>query len=289
MTKSAGDLLGKVAMVTGAARGQGRAHATTLARHGADVIAVDIAAQIDTVPYPLGTEEELAETAKAVEALDRRVLTVQADVRSQTQLDHAVRRGLAEFGQIDILVANAGIYGITPFWEITDAEWDNMIATNLSGVWRSAKAVAPHMIERGSGSIVMTSSVNGLEPGANYAHYVSAKHGVLGLMRTVALELAPKGIRCNAVCPGSVDTGMTNWAGVYNMMAEHSNGTRDDLMSGGKYFHALKGTGMLHPDVVADAVAWLSSDAASAVTGVVALPVDAGHLLLTGTNPAPVG
>ena len=206
MTKSAGDLLGKVAMVTGAARGQGRAHATTLARHGADVIAVDIAAQIDTVPYPLGTEEELAETAKAVEELDRRVLTVQADVRSQTQLDHAVRRGLAEFGQIDILVANAGIYGITPFWEITDAEWDNMIATNLSGVWRSAKAVAPHMIERGSGSIIMTSSVNGLEPGANYAHYVSAKHGVLGLMRTVALELAPKGIRCNAICPGSVDT-----------------------------------------------------------------------------------
>jgi SDR family mycofactocin-dependent oxidoreductase len=263
MTKSAGDLQGKVALVTGAARGQGRAHATTLARHGADVIAVDIAAQIDTVPYPLGTEEELAETAKAVEALDRRVLTVQADVRSQTQLDDTVRRGLAEFGQIDILVANAGIYGITPFWEITDAEWDNMIATNLSGVWRSAKAVAPHMMERGSGSIVMTSSINGLEPGANYAHYVSPKHGVVGLMRTVALELAPKGIRCNAVCPGSVDTGMTNWAGVYNMMAGHSNGTRDDLLSGGKYFHALKGTG-------------------------VALPVDAGHLLLTGTNPAPV-
>ena len=287
MTTSAGDLQGKVALVTGAARGQGRAHATTLARHGADVIAVDIAAQIDTVLYPLGTEEELAETAKAVEALDRRVLTVQADVRSQTQLDDAVRRGLAEFGQIDILVANAGIYGITPFWEITDAEWDNVIATNLSGVWRSAKAVAPHMIERGSGSIIMTSSVARLEPGANYAHYVSAKHGVLGLMRTVALELAPKGIRCNAICPGSVDTGMTNWAGVYDMMAGHSNGTRDDLLSGGKYYHALKGTGMLHPDVIADAAAWLASDAASAVTGV-ALPVDAGHLLLTGTNPAPV-
>jgi len=184
-------------------------------------------------------------------------------------------------------VANAGIYGITPFWEITDAEWDNVIATNLSGVWRSAKAVAPHMIERGSGSIIMTSSVAGLEPGANYAHYVSAKHGVLGLMRTVALELAPKGIRCNAICPGSVDTGMTNWAGVYDMMAGHSNGTRDDLLSGGKYYHALKGTGMLHPDVIADAAAWLASDAASAVTGV-ALPVDAGHLLLTGTNPAPV-
>jgi SDR family mycofactocin-dependent oxidoreductase len=288
MTSSAGDLRGKVALVTGAARGQGRAHATTLARHGADVIAVDIATQIDTVPYSLGTDGELAETAKAVEELDRRVLTVRADVRSQAQLDDTVRRGLAEFGRIDILVANAGIFGLTPFWEITDAEWDNMIATNLSGVWRSAKAVAPHMMERGSGSIIMTSSINGLEPGANYAHYVSAKHGVIGLMRAVALELAPKGIRCNAVCPGSVDTGMTNWAGVYNMMAGHSNGTRDDLLSGGKYFHALKGIGMLPPHVVADAAAWLASDAAATVTGV-ALPVDAGHLLLTGTNPAPVG
>jgi SDR family mycofactocin-dependent oxidoreductase len=288
MTSSAGDLRGKVALVTGAARGQGRAHAITLARHGADVIAVDIATQIDTVPYSLGTDEDLAETAKAVEEFDRRVLAVRADVRSQAQLDDTVRRGLAEFGRIDILVANAGIFGLTPFWEITDAEWENVIATNLSGVWRSAKAVAPHMMERGSGSIIMTSSINGLEPGANYAHYVSAKHGVIGLMRAVALELAPKGIRCNAVCPGSVDTGMTNWAGVYNMMAGHSNGTRDDLLSGGKYFHALKGIGMLPPHVVADAAAWLASDAAAAVTGV-ALPVDAGHLLLTGTNPAAVG
>src|SRR5882757_3599932 len=149
MTSSAGDLRGKVALVTGAARGQGRAHATTLARHGADVIAVDIATQIDTVPYSLGTDEDLAETAKAVEELDRRVLTVRADVRSQAQLDDTVRHGLAEFGRIDILLANAGIFGLTPFWEITDAEWDNMIATNRSGVWRSAKAVAPHMMERG--------------------------------------------------------------------------------------------------------------------------------------------
>jgi SDR family mycofactocin-dependent oxidoreductase len=280
-------LEGKVALVTGAARGQGRAHALTLARNGADIIAVDIAGQIDTVPYAMGTPDDLNETAKGVEELDRRVVAAQADVRSQEQLDEAVRLGLAEFGQIDILIANAGIWSMRPFWELSETEWADMIGTNLSGVWRSAKAVAPHMIERKTGAIVMTSSVNGLEPGMNYAHYVAAKHGVIGLMKNVALELAPHGIRCNAICPGAIDTGMTNWAGAYDMFAGHEGGTRDDLLAGAKSFHALKGTGILSPQVLADAALWLVSDGAAAVTGV-ALPVDAGHMLLTGVNPAPV-
>lgn len=280
-------LEGKVALVTGAARGQGRAHALTLARNGADVIAVDIADQVDSVPYPLSTPQDLADTGKAIEDLDRRVVTVQADVRSQEQLDEAVRRGLAEFDRIDILIANAGIWTMTPFWELTETQWSDMIGTNLSGVWRSAKAVAPHMIERQTGAIVMTSSVNGLEPGMNYAHYVTAKHGVIGLMRNVALELAPHGIRCNAICPGAIDTGMTNWQGAYDMFAGHEGGTREDLLAGGPHFHALKGAGMLDPQVLADAALWLVSDGAAAVTGV-ALPVDAGHMLLTGSNPNPV-
>lgn len=281
------NLEGKVALVTGAGRGQGRSHALTLARNGADIIAVDIADQIDTVPYGLSTPDDLAQTASEIEALDRRVLSVQADVRSQEQLDAAVSGGLAEFGQIDILIANAGIWGMVPFWEITEAQWGNVIGTNLSGVWRSAKAVAPHMIERKTGAIVMTSSINGLEPGMNYAHYVTAKHGVIGLMRNVALELAPYGIRCNAICPGAIDTGMTNWQGAYDMFAGHEGGTREDLLVGGKSFHALKGAGMLDPQVLADAALWLVSDGAAAVTGV-ALPVDAGHMLLTGINTAPV-
>lgn len=280
-------LEGKVALVTGAARGQGRAHALTLARNGADVIAVDIADQVDSVPYPLSTPQDLADTGKAIEDLDRRVVTVQADVRSQEQLDEAVRRGLAEFDRIDILIANAGIWTMTPFWELTETQWSDMIETNLSGVWRSAKAVAAHMIERQTGAIVMTSSVNGLEPGMNYAHYVTAKHGVIGLMRNVALELAPHGIRCNAICPGAIDTGMTNWQGAYDMFAGHEGGTREDLLAGGPHFHALKGAGMLDPQVLADAALWLVSDGAAAVTGV-ALPVDAGHMLLTGSNPNPV-
>jgi len=280
-------LEGKVALVTGAARGQGRAHALTLARNGADIIAVDIADQINTVPYPMGTPDDLAGTSKGVEDLDRRVITVQADVRSQEQIDQAVSRGLAEFGQIDILIANAGVWAMKPFWELTEADWSDMIGTNLSGVWRSAKAVAQHMIERKTGAIVMTSSVNGLEPGVNYAHYVSAKHGVIGLMKSVALELAPHGIRCNAICPGAIDTGMTNWQGAWDMFAGHEGGTREDQLAGGRHFHALKGVSMLSPQVLADAALWLVSDGAAAVTGV-ALPVDAGHLLLTGMNSAPV-
>jgi len=284
--ESAG-LAGKVALVTGAARGQGRAHALTLARHGADIIAIDIAEQIDTVAYPLSTPDDLAQTASAIEALDRRVVSVQADVRSQEQLDAAVREGIAQLGQIDILIANAGIWALTPFWKLSEAQWSDMIDTNLSGIWRSAKAVAPHMIERKSGAIVMTSSVNGLEPGAGYAHYVAAKHGVIGLMRNVALELARYGIRCNAICPGAIDTGMINWQGAYDMFAGHPGGTREDLMAGGRAFHALKGSAMLDPQVLADAALWLVSDGAAAVTGV-ALPVDAGHLLLTGSNPSPV-
>lgn len=281
------DLHGKVALVTGAARGQGRAHALTLARHGADIIAVDIVDQVDSVPYPLATPEDLAETSGQIEELDRRVVSIKADVRSQEQLDAAVSRGLAEFGQIDILIANAGIWSLKPFWELTEQDWNDMIGTNLSGVWRSAKAVAPHMIERQTGAIVLTSSVNGLEPGMNYAHYVTAKHGVIGLMRNVALELAPYGIRCNAICPGAIDTGMTNWQGAYDMFAGKPGGTRQDLLVGSKSFHALKGAGILNPQVLADAALWLVSDGAAAVTGV-ALPVDAGHMVLPGINMAPV-
>jgi SDR family mycofactocin-dependent oxidoreductase len=281
-------LSGKVALVTGAGRGQGRAHAVTLARNGADVIVVDAPEHIDTVAYPLSSPEDLAQTVKEIEELDRRVIGMQADVRSQEQLDAAVGRGLAEFGQIDILIANAGILSLKPFWELSEAEWGDTINTNLSGIWRSAKAVAPHMIERQTGAIVMISSVNGLEPGTNFAHYVTAKHGVIGLMRNVALELAPHGVRCNVICPGAVDTEILNWQGVYDMFAGHPGGTREDLLAAGKVYHALKGFSVLNPQVIADAALWLVSDGAAAVTGVV-LPIDAGHRMLPPMNPAALG
>ena len=174
-----------------------------------------------------------------------------------------------------------------PFWEITEEQWDDTIAVNLTGVWKSAKAVAPHMISRQAGSIVMTSSSNAFEPGPSWAHYVATKHAVIGLMRSVALELAPYGIRCNAVCPGSTDTGMTNWQGAYNMIAGHDHGTREDYIESTRSFNALARTSALPPEAVASAALWLVSDDADSVTGI-AVPVDAGHLLLPGRNLNPV-
>ncbi|MCJ0893828.1 mycofactocin-coupled SDR family oxidoreductase [Rhodococcus sp. ARC_M5] len=282
-----GLLDGKTVLITGGARGQGRAHALVSAREGADVILVDIADQIATVPYAMAKESDLAETVKQVEALDRRALSVVADVRDQSQMDAAVASGIAEFGKIDVLIANAGIWTQGPFWELSEQSWDDMIGVNLTGVWKSAKAVAPHMIERQAGSIVITSSVNGLEPGQNYAHYVSAKHGVIGLMKNIALELAPHGIRCNSINPGAIKTPMTDHQGAWDMFAGHEGGTEEDMMAGGYSFHALKGRTFMPPEVIANTALYLNSDLAAAVTGVT-IPVDAGHMILPGFNHAPV-
>ncbi|MBV6754964.1 mycofactocin-coupled SDR family oxidoreductase [Rhodococcus opacus] len=282
-----GMLDGKIAFITGGARGQGRAHAVTSAREGADVVVVDIAAQMGTVPYKMADGSDLAETAAQVEALGRRALSFEVDVRSQASLDDAVAQTISTFGQIDILIANAGIWTQAPFWELSEDDWEEMIGVNLTGVWKSAKAVAPHMIERQSGSIVITSSVNGLEPGMNYAHYVTAKHGVIGLMKNIALELAPHGIRCNSINPGAIKTPMTDHQGAWDMFAGHEGGTEADMIEGGYHFHALKGTTFMPPQVIADTALYLNSDLAASVTGVT-IPVDAGHLLLTGSNPAPV-
>ncbi len=281
-----GMLDGKVALITGGARGQGRAHAVVSAREGADIVVVDAVSQLGTVPYPLSTPDDLAETVRQVEALDRRVLSFQADVRDQAALDHVVAETLAQFGQIDILIANAGILSLSTFWEMSEEMWDEMIGVNLTGVWKAAKAVAPHMIERGTGSIVITSSINGLEPAQQYAHYVTAKHGLVGLMRNIALELAPYGIRCNSVNPGAIRTGMTDNEPMHAMLAGHEGATADEAFESARHFHALKGAGLLPPEVIANAALFLNSDLASAVTGV-ALPVDAGHMILPGFNLAP--
>jgi SDR family mycofactocin-dependent oxidoreductase len=280
-------LHGKVALITGGSRGQGRAHAVTCAREGADVIVLDIAGQMSTVRYKMASPDDLHETVKQIEALDRRALAIKADVRHQAQLDEAVSLGIAEFGKIDILIANAGIWTMAPFWELTDDQWDEMIGVNLTGVWKSAKAIAPHMIERGSGSIVITSSVNGLEAGMNYAHYVAAKHGVIGLMKNIALELAPHGIRCNAISPGAIKTPMTNHQASWDVFAGRPGGTEADMDESGYHFPALKGTSFMDPQVIADTALYLNSELAAKVTGVT-IPVDAGHLLLTPRNLAPV-
>ncbi len=282
-----GLLDGKVALITGGARGQGRAHALVSAREGANVVVVDIADQMGSVPYAMARPGDLDETVRQVEALGRRAIAVAADVRSSEELDAAVAQGIAELGQIDILIANAGIWTQARFWELTDDQWDETIAVNLTGVWRSVKAVTPHMIERQAGSIVITSSIAGIETGKDYAHYVASKHGVLGLMKNVAMELAPYGIRCNAVCPGAINSPMTNNPHAWNRLAGHEGGSEEDYLKGGSHYSALKGTSFMAPEVIANAALFLNCELAAKVTGVT-LPVDGGHLVLDRINVNPV-
>jgi SDR family mycofactocin-dependent oxidoreductase len=281
------DLHGRVALVTGAARGQGRSHAVTLAQAGADIVAADICRPVGTAPYPMATREDLDTTVAEVEKLDRRALPVECDTRSSADLDAAVAAGLAEFGKIDILVANAGIWALGKLWELTDEQWQDVVDINLTGAWRSIKAVVPSMIENRGGSIVLTASVNGFEGGAGMSHYVAAKHGVLGLMKNAALELGGYNIRCNAVCPGIVDTQMNDWQGAYDMMAGRPGGTPEDRQYAAYNWSVLAGRGLLRPSTISKAVLWLASDDSADVTGV-ALPIDGGHSILPGSNPDPV-
>lgn len=281
-----GLLDGKTVFITGGGRGQGRAHAVVSAREGADIVFVDTTKPFETVPYPHTTAEDMAETVQQVEALDRRVLSIEADVRDQDSLDAAVASGIAEFGKIDCLVANAGIWTLGPVAEMSREQWQEMIDINLTGVWQTVKAVVPHMVERQQGSIVMTSSVNGLEGGPFFSHYAAAKFGVVGLMKSIAVELGPQGIRANTVNPGTILTGMTDNQQGYDMMAGHANGTRDDLMAAGRSYGILKGSGFMNPEVIANAAAFLNSSMASNVTGVT-LPVDSGHLAMAGINMDP--
>ena len=283
-----GQLDGKVVLVTGAARGQGRAHAVTMAREGADIIAIDIDRQIDTVPYDTARPGDLQQTVAEVERLDRRIVAEVADVRSSDALDAVVRKGLEAFGRIDVLVANAGIFSQARLWEMDEQTWDDVMDVNLKGVWRTMKAVLPHMIERRTGSIVLTSSVNGLRGNGGAAHYAATKHGVLGLMKSAALELGPHGIRVNAVCPGLVDTPMTNWQGMYDQMAGRPGADRSDYDRAALHYGIIAGQGALPPETIADAAVWLASDAALGVTGQ-AVVVDSGHLTMPGFNPAPAG
>ena len=282
-----GLLDGKVVLITGAGRAQGRAHAVVSAREGADVIVTDIDADIATVPYGLGTKEDLAETVSLVEKQGRRAISAIVDVRSQQALDDAVARGIAEFGKIDALIANAGIVSLGLVHELTDEQWQDMLDVNLTGVWRSVKAVLPHMIERHSGSIVMTSSTNGVDAAELHSHYTTTKHGVLGLMKSVGIEGAKHGIRCNAIKPGAIRSAMVEFPAMLDMFAGHEGqGTLDHVDPAGYYYNALP-FGMLDPEVCANTAAYLNSDLASVVTGA-EIPVDAGHALLPRLNMNPV-
>ncbi|WP_396655793.1 mycofactocin-coupled SDR family oxidoreductase [Microbacterium sp.] len=275
----AGRLEGQVAFITGAARGQGRSHALTLAREGCDIIAVDVSKQVETVPYDTATAEDLAETVRQVEALDRRIVAGDVDVRDLQGLTEFVDRGVAELGRLDIVLANAGISTPAPTLEMDEETWDTMIEINLTGVWKTIKASVPHIIEGGrGGSVVITSSLAALYANPNTAHYSAAKAGLVMLSKILAKELAPQSIRVNTVHPTTVATDMILNEPTYKLFRpdlEHP--TREDFEEAAKTLNALPIAAM-EPSDISNAILYLVTDAGRYVTGTTHV-VDAGGSL----------
>jgi SDR family mycofactocin-dependent oxidoreductase len=275
-----GRVAGKVAFVTGAARGQGRSHAVRLAQEGADIIAIDICRPVDNVVYPAATPADLAETVDLVKAQDRRIVTAEVDVRDYDALKAAVDSGVQQLGRLDIIVANAGIgNGGNKLHKIRENIWQDMIDVNLSGVWKTVKAGVPHILagDRG-GSIVLTGSVGAHKALAHTGHYIAAKHGVVGLMRAFAVELGQHGIRVNSVHPSQVNTPMTMNDVTFKLFRpDLENPGPDDFAPFSQMTHTLP-VPLVEAADVSNAVLFLASDESRYVTGV-SLPVDAGALL----------
>jgi SDR family mycofactocin-dependent oxidoreductase len=261
---------GKVALVTGAARGQGRAHAVRLAEEGADLIITDICDKPTETDYAAATPEELAETVAAIEKLDRRVVHAVADVRDLSALEALVSEGVTQFGRLDVVVANAGICTWGRFWEMSPQRWQDMIDINLNGVYNTMRAAAPAMIAAGNGgSIIATSSVAGIKSLPGQAHYAAAKHGVVGLVKAAAIELAPYRIRVNSIHPWGVRTPMGE------MGAEGQKVFADNPSYAGSMGQILFDPHISEPEDIANAVLFLASDESRTITGV-QLPVDHG-------------
>ncbi len=269
-----GRVEGKVALITGAARGQGRSHAIRLAEEGAQIIALDICEQIESAPYPLATSEDLAETVRLVEELDQRIVARKADVRDFDQVKAVVDEGVSEFGRLDIVSANAGIFSYA-LGEMDGSVWQDMIDVNLTGVFNTCKAATPHLVTGGGGSIVLTSSTAGIMGFPAFAHYTAAKHGVIGYMRALAKELANDFVRVNCVCPSGVPTDMIMNDAMFALFRpdlEHP--TRADAEPAYQDLNLLP-IPFLEPRDISNAVLFLASDEARYITSVV-LPVDAG-------------
>lgn len=260
----------KVAFITGAARGQGRAHAVSMAREGADVILVDISAPPTETDYAAATADDLAETVRQVEALNRRAVWADADVRDLAALQEVVDRGVADLGRLDIVVANAGIVTWGRLWEMDPARWQDMIDINLTGVFNTVRAAVPAMIAADNGgSIILTSSVAGIKSLPGQAHYSAAKHGVVGLAKSAAIELAPYRIRVNTVHPWGVETPMG---------AMGADGQK--IFADNPSYQAAMGQLLFDPPIsqpqdIANAVLFLASDESRTITAT-QLTVDHG-------------
>ncbi|MFW0787835.1 mycofactocin-coupled SDR family oxidoreductase [Gordonia sp. CPCC 206044] len=274
-----GRVEGKVALVTGAARGVGRAQVLRLAEEGADVIAVDICAQVDTTVTPPADLQDLDETTVLAEKFGARVIAAQVDVRDGARLREVVSGGVEALGRLDIVCATAGITSKGAAVDLTEEEWRTMLDVNLTGVWQTCKASVPHLIEQRGGSMVLTSSIAGLRGLLGVAHYTAAKHGVVGLMRSLAKELAPHGSRVNTVHPTNVDTPMIqNPAVRAAFRPDLADPTREEFAEAARTMNMLP-IPWVEPVDVANATLFLASDEARYITSVT-LPVDAGATAL---------
>ncbi len=279
MTESThrGRLEGKVALVSGAARGQGRAHCVRFAEEGADIIAFDLCGPVETVRYEPAGPEDLAETVAQVEALDRRIVAGTADVRDVDAVRRIVAKGTGRLGRLDVISAVAGIAGSTSWDAVSDLRWQQMLDINLTGVWNTVRAGVPAILAGDSGgSVILTSSLLGLKGRPNTGPYTAAKHGVIGLMRTLAQELGPRKIRVNALCPGNVATPMIlNDATFALYSPDHPDPGIEQMEEINRTTFSAMDVPFLEPVDLANAALWLASEESRYVTGV-ALPVDTG-------------
>lgn len=269
----------QVVFITGAARGQGRAHALAFAREGAHLVLCDTPNHYASVPYALASQEELAQVIKEVESLGGRVLALHTDVSDLNAMQQLVERSLQQLGPIDIVVANAGLYSFGPAWELTEQQWDETLAVVLKGVWVTCRVAIPQMIARRKGKIICTGSTGSFKGLPSLAHYVAAKHGIVGLVKTLAIELASYNINVNAICPTTVDTGIVNNQAFFEYFAggPGPDATRDVVIERMNEMNLFSDRGMLPPEDISAVVLWLASEEARHITGH-ALPIDAGFL-----------
>jgi len=268
----------RTVFITGAAHGMGRSHALAFAREGARLVVCDACRQFETIPYPLAKPEELASLASEIEALGRPVIAERVDVTDLSAMQTLAERVRTELGPIDVVVANAGVYSFAPSWELSEEQWDETVNVCLKGMWMTCKVCIPQMLERRSGKIVCISSTAGQKGMANLAHYVAAKHGVLGLVKTLAIELAQYDINVNAICPTSVDTAMCNNQALYDIFAGSPgpNATHEYMLQLMNQLNLFPDRNLLPPEAISNVVLWLASEEARHLTGC-ALPVDAGY------------
>ena len=276
-----GRVEGKVALITGAARGQGRAHALRLASEGAKVIAVDLCAKVEGTAYSAATDQDLEETARLIRKDGGSVLAMKCDVRKMADLDEVVRNALQMFGRIDVVVANAGAGMFAPTWEVTEADWQSTIDINLTGAWRTSKACIPTMMKQGEGgSIILTSSGAALRAAGNLAAYAASKSGLMGLCRELALELGPRGIRVNTLHTCTVQTPMMDddaHGAVFSpgQVFRTSEERREAMIDALRPLQMLP-LGWIQPEDVSNAVLFLASDESRMITGTL-FRIDAGY------------